>query len=125
MKLHNAVAEVLCSMWKVLGGDAASDHKTIVNGRVLGQNPCTLPSGNRVDAILFGAEENGPDVFIDVSVACSECHTTFESAMQTREKKILRSTKPRLKAWLIAFLCRLLLARLVALVLVRYRYGIF
>ena len=90
-KLHNAVAEVLCSMWKALGGDAASDHKTLVNGRVLGQNPCTLPSGNRVDVILFGAGENGQDVFIDVSVACSESHASFESAMQTREnRKITR-----------------------------------
>ena len=78
-------------MWKALGGDAASDHKTLVNGRVMGQNPCTLPSGNRVDVILFGAGENGQGVFIDVSVACSESHASFEIAMQTREnRKITR-----------------------------------
>ena len=81
LKLHNAVAELLCSMWKALGGDAVSDHKTIINGRAIGQNPCALPSGKRVDAILFGAGEKGQDVFIDVSVACPECYASFENAI--------------------------------------------
>ena len=78
--------------------------KSFFNDRVLLQNPCALPSGNRVDEILFGASENGQDVFIDVSVACSECHTSFERAMQTREKQRLHITSQRLQAWLIVFM---------------------
>ena len=89
LKLHNAVAEMLCSMWIALGGDTASDHKTVINGRAMGQEPCALPSGNQVDAILFGAGEKGQDVFIGVSVACSECHALSENAIQTREKRPL------------------------------------
>ena len=80
-------------MWVALGGDVASDHKPIANGRVLGTNPCELPSGDRVDVILFGAGERGQDLYIDVSVACFECHSSFESAIQPRDKTRLLSTK--------------------------------
>ena len=64
-------------MWKALGGNAATDHKTIINGRAMGQNQCALPSCKVVDANLFGAGEKEQGVFIDVSVACPECYVSF------------------------------------------------
>ena len=86
-KSHNAVADVLAEMWTALGGGAASDHKsTVVNGRVGGANACELPNNARVDVVLFGAGEAGEDLYIDVSISCIECHSSFESAIKAKEK---------------------------------------
>ena len=125
LKLHNAVAELLCSMWKALGGDAVSDHKTIINGRAIGQNPCALPSGKRVDAILFGAGEKGQDVFITFLLRALNAMLHLRTPFKQERRKRLRYTKLRLKTWLIVFLCRLLLAPLVASAQVQYKSGIF
>jgi hypothetical protein len=85
-KVHNAVADVLCEMWLALGGNAASDHKsTVINGRVSGANACELANGTRVDVVLFGAGKGGGDVYIDVSIACAECHLTFDIAIEAKE----------------------------------------
>ena len=48
----------------VINSVQITNLKTIVNDRVLGQNPSTLPSGNRVDAIILGAGENGQGVLL-------------------------------------------------------------
>ena len=86
-KSHNAVADVLAEMWTALGGGAASDHKSmVVNGRVGGANACELPNNARVDVVLFGAGEAGEDLYIDVSISCIECHSSFESAIKAKEK---------------------------------------
>ena len=76
-------------MWVAfrLGGDVASDHKSIVNGRVLGTNPCELPSGNRVDAILFGAGECGQGLYIDVSVTFTECYSFLRAPFNRGGKR--------------------------------------
>ena len=86
-KSHNAVADVLAEMWTALGGGAASDHKSmVVNGRVGGANACELPNNARVGVVLFGAGEAGEDLYIDVSISCIECHSSFESAIKAKEK---------------------------------------
>ena len=70
-----------------LGGNASSDHKsTVVNGRVSGANACELANNTRVDAVLFGAGKGGGDVYIDVSIACAECHESYEAAIKAKEK---------------------------------------
>ncbi len=84
---HNGVADVLCEVWTVLVGSAATAHKSsVVNGRVSGANACVLPNNARVDVVLFGAGEAGKYLYIDVSISCVECHSSMEIALQAKEK---------------------------------------
>ena len=83
---HNLVCDVICEMWTRLGGSAVADHQSpVLNGRVAGANPCILSNGQRVDLILFGAGVGGGDVYIDVSIACAECHMSFNTAIEAKE----------------------------------------
>ena len=87
---HDSICDVLIGMWKALGGTCAADHKKELNrlGSNLIGSECALPSGNRVDVILFGAGTKGADIAIDVSVVCTETYypKTFNEAIKKREE---------------------------------------
>ena len=87
---HDSICDVLMDMWKALGGTCAADHKKELSrsGTNLIGSECALPSGNRVDVILFGAGTKGADIAIDVSVVCTEayCPLSFKEAIKKRRR---------------------------------------
>ena len=87
---HDAVCDVLCEMFKAVGGTPVADHWRELNASGSGTlgSACLLESGNRVDVILYGAGSGGCDIAIDVSFVCAEAHTGrgFASAIEAREK---------------------------------------
>ena len=115
-KVHNAVADVLCEMWVAIGGNAASEHKsTVINKRMRASrqssiNACALVNGTRSDVVLFGAGKGGGDVYIDVSIACAECHLTFDTAIEAKENDKHKKYKEEVENSPTVSSCHFLLA---------------
>ena len=88
---HDAACDVLADMYQAIGGTAACDHFKTMNpgGSRTVSTACALPSGARVDVILYGAGSRGADVAIDVSFVCIESflQSGFKLAIERREKE--------------------------------------
>lgn len=89
---HDAIAAVLCSMYRAIGGVCEADHE--YGKRAEGDaaarkkaNPCTLPSNAKVDVVFYGLADGDQDLYIDVRVACAESHEVgFKEAIAAAEK---------------------------------------
>ena len=82
-KIYNAISigegdsAVVCEVQQLLGNNRVrAVSMTSTDGLKRGMT--ALPSGNRVDAALFGAGETGQGGFINIPVACSGFHTSVE-----------------------------------------------
>ena len=90
-KRHDAAVEVLCEMYEAIGGKVAADHRRQLNSArtaPLG-SVCNLESGNRVDAVFFGAGSGDKDIAIDLSFVCAEAYPdkSFDASIKDREVK--------------------------------------
>ena len=89
---HDAIAAVICSMYRAIGGVCEADHE--YGKRAEGDaaarkkaNPCTLPSNAKVDVVFYGLADGDQDLYIDVRVACAESHEVgFKEAIAAAEK---------------------------------------
>ena len=76
-------------MYKAVGGSYITDHQKEMNAANTAtlRSGCTLPSGKRVDLILYGAGPGQSDIAIDVSFSCIEAHEgNYQSRIEQVEK---------------------------------------
>ena len=90
---HDAIAAVLCSIYRAIGGVCEADHeygKRAEGGaaaRNKKANPCTTPSNAKVDVVFYGFTDGDQDLYIDLRVACAESHEVgFKEAIAAAEK---------------------------------------
>ena len=76
-------------MYKAVGGSYITDHQKEMNAANTAtlRSGCTLPSGKRVNLILYGAGPGQSDIAIDVSFSCIEAHEgNYQSRIEQVEK---------------------------------------